>query len=147
MTERKVTAILENLETVQEFVTGELEKAGFNQKQIMQVDLAVEEIFCNIVNYAYHPEHGDALIRCEIKKENQDRVVIEFVDEGIPYNPLERQDPDVTLALEDREIGGLGIFLTRKLMDSMEYRHENGKNILIISKIKEEDHEGSVCGI
>lgn len=134
----RIGADLNNLETVQNFVTLELEKARFSSKQIMQVEVAVEEIFCNIANYAYHPEKGDTWIRCEIRREGEERVEIEFIDEGIPYNPLEKEDPDTTLSLEEREIGGLGIYLTKHLMDRMEYHYDNGKNILIITKKKEE---------
>lgn len=137
MRELKIEAEVNRLEEVQEYVNEALEEAGFGIKQIMQVNLAVEEIFCNIANYAYKPARGEARICCDVKKENPDRVVIEFIDEGIPYNPLEREDPDIMLPLEERQVGGLGIFLTKKLMDSMEYRHEGAKNILVVTKIKE----------
>lgn len=139
MMELKIDAEIDNLERVQEYVNQALERAGFGLKQIMQISLAVEEIFCNIANYAYKPDKGEARICCEVKKDNPDRMVIEFIDEGTPYNPLDREDPDIKLSLEERQVGGLGIFLTKKLMDSMEYRHEGTKNILIVTKIKEDE--------
>lgn len=134
MKELRVSAEVEQLEKVQEFVESELEGSGFSMKQIMQVEIAVEEIFCNIANYAYHPTEGEALIRCSL--EEDDSLRIEFIDSGMPYNPLEREDPDITLNAEEREIGGLGIFLTKKLMDTVEYHHESGKNVLVVKKSK-----------
>lgn len=134
----RIEADVKHLETVQNFVIAELEKANFSLKQIMQVEIAVEEFFCNIANYAYHPDKGDTWIQCKIRREGKERVEIEFIDEGIPYNPLEKEDPDISLSLEEREIGGLGIYLTKQLMDSMEYHHDNGRNILIITKKKED---------
>lgn len=137
--ELKTKAEISNLDQVKEFVTGALEECGFGTKQIFQVELAVEEIFTNIANYAYNPECGDAWIRCQVERGERDRFVITFIDEGIPYNPLEKADPDLTLDAEEREIGGLGIFLTKKLMDTMEYKYESGRNVLIITKQKEEE--------
>lgn len=141
MREMEIGADLENLETVRNYVTEQLEKAGFGPKQIMEVELAVEEIFCNIANYAYKPEKGDVLIRCEISETDKCRITIEFIDGGTPYNPLERPDPDLTLGAEDRDIGGLGIFLSKVLTDSMSYRYEDGKNILVITKERADQGE------
>lgn len=140
--ELKIAAELSNLDQVKKFITDELEAYGFGMKQMFQVELAVEEIFTNIAHYAYQPDHGDAWIRCQVERGEQDTCVITFVDMGTPYNPLEKEDPDLTLETENREIGGLGIFLTKKLMDTMEYKYEAGKNILIISKRKEKEGEG-----
>lgn len=135
MKELKVSATVNELERVQAFIEEELEAAEFSMNQIMQIELAVEEIFCNIANYAYNPKEGEAVIRCNIE-EKEDRVRIEFIDSGMPYNPLEREDPDITLTAEDRDIGGLGIFLTKKLMDTVEYYYESGKNVLVVMKNK-----------
>ena len=134
----EIGAELENMEMARSYVTEQLEEAGFGPKQIMEVELAVEEIFCNIANYAYKPEKGDVLIRCEVTETDKCRITIEFIDKGTPYNPLERKDPDLTLGPEEREIGGLGIFLSKALTDSMSYRYEDGKNILVITKEKAE---------
>lgn len=138
MGEFVIKAELDNLELVNNYVNEKLVSAGFSEKQIMKVDIAVEEIFSNVVNYAYNPQIGEAEINCNIQIGEKTTVVIEFSDCGKPYNPLEKQDPDITLSAEERDIGGLGIFMAKKIMDSMEYRYEEGKNILVITKQVEE---------
>lgn len=133
MSEITVLAVTEQLDTVIQFVDQHLEAAHCSGKVIGQIELAVEEIYTNIANYAYHPENGTAKICCEIKGEPL-QVIIGFSDEGKPYNPLERQEPDLTAGVEEREIGGLGIFLVRKIMDAVDYQFVDGKNILTIRK-------------
>lgn len=98
-----------------------------------KIELAVEEIFVNIAHYAYEGKNGQVTVTTKIQ-ENPKRLCIEFIDGGIQFNPLEKPDPDISLKAEDREIGGLGIFLTKKFMDKIEYRYENGNNILTIEK-------------
>ena len=98
-----------------------------------QLNIAVEEIFVNIAHYAYTPGKGDATVRVETDKKNRS-ISVTFTDRGIPYNPLEKADPDTTLSAEERQIGGLGIFMVKKSMDAMEYRREDGMNILTIRK-------------
>lgn len=141
MSEITVLAIIEKMDTVMQFVDQHLEAAHCSEKVIGQVELAVEEIYTNITNYAYHPEHGTARIRCEIKGEPL-QIIIDFFDEGKPYNPLEREMPDVNAGIDEREIGGLGIFLVRKMMDEVEYQFVDGKNILTIRKNVEERGTG-----
>ena len=133
MMELTVDATVENLDTVTDFVNGQLEQAGCSPKVIMQTDLAVEEIYVNIAHYAYHPKTGKATIRCAVGGDPL-QVVIEFVDEGKPYNPLEKEKPDVTVSAKERQIGGLGVFLAQKMMDDISYEFQNGKNILTICK-------------
>lgn len=134
MKELIVPARLEELENVVGFVTGQLEEYGCSMKLLMQIEIAVEEIYVNIAHYAYRPAgDGFAEIRCEIT-ENPLQVTIQFLDDGIPYNPLEKEDPDVSMGADDREIGGLGIFMVKKSMDGIKYSYENGKNILTIMK-------------
>ena len=99
----------------------------------MQINLAVEEIFVNIASYAYRPETGKATVRFEVSEEPV-TVTITFLDHGVPYDPLARQDPDVTLPAEERDIGGLGIFLTKQIMDDVSYEYCRGQNILRIKK-------------
>lgn len=142
MSEITVPAVIEELDTVMQFVDQHLEAANCSAKVIGQIELAVEEIYTNIVNYAYHPQKGTAKICCEVKGEPL-QVMIGFSDEGKPYNPLERKQPDVTASVEDREIGGLGIFLVRKMMDEVEYQYAGGKNILTIRKNVEERGTGN----
>lgn len=132
-----VPATPEQLEVIQDFVTEHLEKYDCPMRAMMQIEIAVEEIFINIANYAYHPEVGEATVCCEVGQ-NPMEVVIQFLDHGKPFNPLEKEDADTSQdALLERE-GGLGILMVKKSMDSVSYTYENGKNILTISKKIEE---------
>ena len=97
------------------------------------IGVAVEEIFVNIASYAYAPEKGSATVRVEVSEEPVS-VTITFVDHGTPYDPLSKDDPDVTLPADAREIGGLGIFMTKQLMDDVAYEYQDGKNILTLKK-------------
>ena len=136
MKELAIVAKTENLDAVLDFVSEQLETADCPMKSQTQIAIAVEEIFVNIAHYAYEPaddrppEVGGTLIRITVG----DEVVIEFEDEGKPYNPLEKDDPDITTGTEEREIGGLGIFMVKNIMDAVEYRREEGKNVLLIKK-------------
>lgn len=131
--EMDIEAVRENLDTVLRFVDERLEEAGCPIKAQMQIDLAVEEIFVNISDYAYKPGKGNTTVRVEVK---EDPIVatITFIDQGIPYDPLAKEDPDVTLSAEERKIGGLGIFLVKKAMDDVIYEYKGGRNILTLKK-------------
>lgn len=131
--EIKVTALLENLQEVLSFVDAFVEEAGVSMKAQMQIDVAVEELFVNIASYAYAPGTGEATIKIGKDPENN-KVFITFVDSGKPYNPLEKDDPDITLSAEERGIGGLGIFMVKKSMDDMLYEYKDGQNIVTIMK-------------
>ncbi len=129
-----VDATVENLEVVQNFVSQELEEQGCSMKVMMQIEIAVEEIYVNIVHYAYNPEIGKATIRCEVT-DNPMQVIIQFMDSGVPFDPLAKEDADITLSAEEREIGGLGIFMVKKSMDEVSYEYKEGKNVLTIRKV------------
>ena len=131
--ELTLDATVDNLQTVLAFVDAELEAMDCPMKTQMQIDVAVEEIFVNIAHYAYAPETGSATLRLETSSDPK-RVTITFFDRGMPYDPLARPDPDVTLSAQNREIGGLGIFMVKKSMDEVRYAHEDGQNILTIEK-------------
>ena len=133
MSELTVPAKAENLDQVMGFVDAEIEKYDCPPKAQMQIDIAVEELFINIANYAYAPDEGEATIRVEIDNDNP-AVTITFIDQGVPYDPLAKADPDVTLSAEEREIGGLGIFMVKKSMDDMKYEYKDGSNVLSIKK-------------
>ncbi len=133
MKELSLDAKIENLGEVLEFLDEELMRLNCSFKIQTQLDIAVEEIFVNIAHYAYKPKTGSATIRLEIEEEPP-AIAITFIDSGMPYNPLEKEDPDITLSAEERQIGGLGIYMVKKSMDNMVYRHENGNNILTITK-------------
>ena len=133
MKQLKVTANISELDQVLAFADGLLEEAGCSMKAQMQIDIAIEEIFVNIAHYAYPEKEGEAVISVETDKEAKS-VVITFEDEGIPYDPLKNEDPDITLSAEDRPIGGLGIFMVKKSMDDVSYEYRDGKNCLTIKK-------------
>ena len=131
MMELDIEAKTENLEQVLAFVDEELEKYECGMKTQMQIDIAVEEIFVNIAHYAYNPVVGKATIRIEV---TDGIVSLTFIDNGIPYDPLAKEDPDITLSAEERQIGGLGIFMVKKSMDDVKYEYKDGSNILTFSK-------------
>ncbi len=133
MAEIRIPATLENLETVLGFVNEQMELAECPERLMTHVDLAVEEIFVNIASYAYHPEVGEAVVCCEAGGDPF-CITIGFIDQGKPYNPLEREAPDISLEAEEREIGGLGIFMVKKLMDDIHYEFRDVKNILTLKK-------------
>ena len=133
MKELFIEATTENLSDVLGFVDEQLEAAECPMKVQMQIDLAVEEIFVNIANYAYDPETGPATVRVDVAPDGS-TVTITFVDNGVPYDPLAKADPDITLSADERQIGGLGIFLVKKNMDDVKYEYVNGSNILTLKK-------------
>ncbi len=126
-------AVITNIPAVTAFVDEALEAAECPLKIQMQIDVAMDEIFTNISSYAYPNGTGSATVKVDFETESRVFTII-TEDGGIPYNPMEKEDPDVTLSAEERGIGGLGIFLVKKLMDRMDYRYENGKNILTMQK-------------
>ena len=129
----KIEAALDNLDEVLAFVDQRLEENDCPMKVQTQIDIAVEEIFVNIASYAYSPEKGNAEIGVEVSYDPLE-VTIRFADRGIPYDPLAKEDPDITLPAEERPIGGLGIYMVKKSMDNVEYEHKDGQNIFIIRK-------------
>ena len=131
--ELELEALVENLPYVQEFIDSHLEKVDCSPRAQMQISLAAEEIFTNIASYAYAPEKGRAKVRVEVD-DDPVTVTITFLDRGVPYDPLQREDPDVTLPAEERDIGGLGILLTKKTMDEVAYEYRDGQNILTLKK-------------
>lgn len=130
-------ATLQDITNVTEFVEDTLAKIHCDMKSIIQINVAIDELFSNIVRYGYPKEPGPVTVKV-VEKQSPHAVCIRFEDEGIPYNPLTKEDPDTTLSVENRQIGGLGIYMVKKTMDSMKYKYENGKNILTISKTLED---------
>ncbi|RHV49371.1 ATP-binding protein [Lachnospiraceae bacterium OM04-12BH] len=133
MKELTVEAIVEQIETVTEFVNAELEKLDCPMKARIQLDIAIDEIVSNIAYYAYGEKTGTVTVRIEALQE-ENGVQLMFLDSGVPYDPLTRQDPDISAEIEEREEGGLGIFLVRKTMDDMKYEYKDGQNCLTIRK-------------
>ena len=128
-----IDAKIEKIDEVTAFVDGLLEEYGCPMKAQMQIDIAIDELFGNIAHYAYEHEDGKASIQVEVVEEPLS-VIITFIDQGVPYDPLAKTDPDVSLGLEEREIGGLGIYMVKKSMDEISYEYKNGQNILTIKK-------------
>ena len=133
MKELTVEAKIENIEAVTDFVNEQLEALDCPMKAQMQIDIAIDELFGNIAHYAYNPEIGKATVRVEVI-EDPLAVTITFIDNGVPYDPLAKADPDTTLSAEEREIGGLGIYMVKKSMDDITYEYKDGQNILKIKK-------------
>ena len=133
MKELTLEATLDNLSEVLGFVDSFLEENYCSAKAQMQIDVAVEEIFVNIASYAYAPKTGNATIKLD-RAEHSPIATIIPEDEGVPYDPLAKADPDITLSADERQIGGLGIYMVKKSMDSMEYQRADGKNILTLKK-------------
>ena len=133
MTELTIAATVENIETVTDFVNEQLEALDCPMKAQMQIDIAIDELFGNIAQYAYNPRIGQATVRVEVVEEPLS-VTVTFIDNGIPYDPLKNDDPDTTLSAEEREIGGLGIYMVKKSMDEITYEYKDGQNILKIKK-------------
>lgn len=129
----EIDAINENLSQVVDFVSQRLEKYDVSMKIQMQIELAIEEIFVNICNYAYDGTVGKAKIEFSFDLDTGE-AIISFIDNGKEYNPLEKEDPDITLSAEEREIGGLGIYMVKKSMDRLQYDYVDGCNIFTIYK-------------
>ena len=133
MAELRIEAKIENLRQVMMFAEGELEKAGCSMKASLQIAVALEEIFVNIAHYAYGEQTGDVEIRIEVR-EPEGVAVIRTKDSGIPFDPLAKEDPDVTLSAEKRKVGGLGIFMVKQSMDHVAYEYQDGYNIFTMEK-------------
>lgn len=139
MKELTLLAQPENMNLVLDFVNEILEKHNCPMYVQLELDIAVEELFVNIAHYAYTPNIGQATIQVSVKN---DYVTIVFRDRGIPYNPWAKKDPDITLSLEERQIGGLGIYMVKNSMDEVAYTYEDEMNVVTIKKnISEKNKE------
>ena len=132
MSEKTFSADLDALSEVVAFTESELEKADCPMKTALSLTVAIEEMFVNVANYAY-TNGGTATLAIEHDREKNE-ILFRLTDSGIPFNPLAKPDPDITLPVEKRKIGGLGIFMMKKAMDEVFYAKENGKNILTMIK-------------
>ena len=115
------------------YVDERLEALDCPPKAQMQIDVAIDELFGNIAHYAYEHGTGPATVRVDVEQQPL-AVRITFIDHGKPYDPLAKEDPDVTLSAEERQIGGLGIFMVKKTMDDVKYEYRDGQNILTDKK-------------
>ncbi len=128
-----IDAVEEAMDIVQNFIRDRLMSYGCDKKPILQIRLAVEEIFINIISYAYRPDIGKAEIRCEVT-ESPMEVTIQFMDSGKPFDPLAKEEADTSGAMFLERPGGFGIHLVKNTMDDVEYEYKDGKNILKIKK-------------
>ena len=129
----KVPAECERLDEVQTFIDQHLAEVEYSPEAQIQLQIAVEELFVNIASYAYAPGHGDAVIGCQVEK-NPPSITVQLRDWGKPFDPRAKKDADITLSAEDRDIGGLGIYMVKNSMDAVDYQREDGQNILTIRK-------------
>lgn len=133
MKEITVDATIENMDTVTAFVDDFLDQIACPMKSRIQINIVIDEIFGNICHYAYKDSIGAVTVRVE-SGNTPKAVFLTFTDNGIPYNPLETEDPDITSSSEERKIGGLGIYLVKKNMDEMKYEYVNQQNRLWMEK-------------
>ena len=133
MVEQTLPARIEALSDVLGFVDQTLEGYECPMKIQTAVCVAIEEVFVNVAHYAYGEGEGDMTLGIGFDEESRN-ITFRMTDKGTPFDPLKKPDPDITLSAEDREIGGLGIFITKKTMDSLTYAYENGENILTMIK-------------
>lgn len=133
MREMTIEATIENIPTVTEFVDEQLESMDCPMKAQMQIDIAIDELLSNIAHYAYNPETGAVTVRVEVIEEPMS-VVITFIDKGVPYDPLAKEDPGMETVMDENSIGGLGIYMVKKSMDDVSYMYKDGQNILTIRK-------------
>ena len=131
MIEKSFEAKTDNLHLLLDLLESELEKHGCNMKITTSLLIAIEEIFVNVSKYAYPNSTGNVTVKFDFIN---DDVVFTFIDSGIPFDPVAKQDPDITLNAEDRPIGGLGIYMVKKTMDEMKYERKDNKNILFMKK-------------
>ena len=133
MKELTIDAKISNLHGVIGFLDAQLEAMDCPMAAQIQLDMAVEELFVNIANYAYAPGNGAATIRVRTSSSPRS-VTVTLIDEGRPFDPTAKPDPDTTLSARDRSIGGLGIFMAKKSVDEMSYEYVNGQNRLTLHK-------------
>jgi anti-sigma regulatory factor (Ser/Thr protein kinase) len=138
--ELTVEAVDDNLTRVIEFVDQQIEKYHCSEVVQMTIEVAVEELFLNIAHYAYDPDTGPATVQVTTEK-NPLSVIITFIDEGVPYDPLARDELDVEEAVRNLQVGGFGIFMIKKSMDDVHYEYRDGKNILTIRRNFEDSFE------
>ena len=122
-----------NLPALQAFVEETLELVSCPMKILMQISVAVEEIFINIAHYAYAPKTGKAEIVLQIEG-NPPEMSLTFRDKGIPYDPVAKKDPDLSVPAAEREVGGLGIFMAKQFVDELQYEYREGQNVLTMKK-------------
>jgi sigma-B regulation protein RsbU (phosphoserine phosphatase) len=133
MMNKTFPAKVESLSDVLGFVDQTLESCECPMKIQTAICVAIEEVFVNVAHYAYGDGEGDMTLGIGFDAASRE-ITFRMTDKGVPFDPLKKPDPDITLSAEEREIGGLGIFITKKTMDTVKYAYENGENVLTMIK-------------
>ena len=133
MTEQTFPAKIEALSDVLGFVDRMLEGYACPMKIQTAICVAIEEVFVNVAHYAYGDGEGDMTLGIGFDEESR-TITFRMTDNGVQFDPLKKPDPDITLSAEEREIGGLGIFIAKKTMDQVTYAYENDENVLTMIK-------------
>lgn len=136
MKEITVDATIDNVKTITDFVDERLEEMNCPVKAQMQIDIVIDELCSNVARYAYSDRTGKVTVSVDTVDKPM-KVWLTFTDEGVPYNPLAKEDPDITLSAEERKLGGLGIYMVKKMMDEFHYEYKDGKNIVTVCKVIE----------
>lgn len=136
MKEITVDATIDNVQTITDFVDERLEEMNCPVKAQMQINIVIDELCSNVARYAYSDKTGKVTVSVDTVDKPM-KVWLTFIDEGVPYNPLAKEDPDITLSAEERKIGGLGIYMVKKMMDDFRYEYKDGKNIVTVCKVIE----------
>ncbi len=125
-------AKMQNFESMMQFIESIAKSQGFDAKKVNQVKIAAEEALVNVISYAYQDKDGNIEINCDAKEGRG--LVIEIIDKGSPFDPTLIPEPDIDAPIEDRRIGGLGVYMMHQLMDEVNYRRDEGRNILTLAK-------------
>ena len=133
MEEITLTASVDQIKKVVDFVNDYLKKAGCSERSRIQIDVAIDEILGNIAQYAYAPDTGPATIQVETE-DDPPRAAITFIDHGKPFDPMTSKEPDLEKPVKERAPGGAGLFMVKKTMDDVSYCFKDGQNILTIRK-------------
>lgn len=137
MKEITVDATIDNVQTITDFVDERLEEMNCPVKAQMQLNIVIDELCSNVARYAYSDKTGKVTVSVDTVDKPM-KVWLTFTDEGVPYNPLAKEDPDITLSVEERKLGGLGIYMVKKMMDEFRYEYKDGKNIVTVCKVIED---------
>lgn len=121
---------MDSLHPLLAFVRSFAMQQGLGEERLQEIDLVMEEILVNIFNYAYPDRLGEVEVACRL--DDDERLLVEVADQGVPYNILSREDPDLNAGIEERNIGGLGVFFVKQFVRDIRYRREGGRNILTL---------------
>lgn len=128
-----VRAVMDNLDIVLSFVRKKMNSSESGMLDCLTLEMVVEELYTNIASYAYGTQTGIVTVECSARQKPRE-LKVTFMDRGMPYNPLEHEDPDISVPIEERQIGGNGILMAKKMMDDIQYEFRDGVNVLTVRK-------------